>query len=215
MNIASRVSTRCVLLVAVVLTAACASGGTTPPVAAQTTRVDTTRTLAPAKDTVPIGFGSLKQDELTVAIRTGALLLKVTPLNESVIRLFAPDTYRRLHALAASRREEASRGFGTRELFLISFYSYQPDVTFQPEDVQLMYEGRTLRPEAIVGLTPGWGKQRMQQQESESAVYAFDGPIDYEQDITVRYGMEESTAWHALVTRMQTERAKVKSRTGR
>ncbi len=208
------IANRCALVIAAALTTACASGSGTQPIVAQTP-TDTTRTLAAARDTIPVGFGSLKQDELTVAIRTGPLLFKLTPLNERVIRLMAPDTYRRLHALSEARRDEASRGIGTRELFLVSFYSYQPDVTFQPEDVHLTYQGRTLRPEAIVPVSAGWGRQRMQQQESESAVYAFEGPIDYEQDIVVRYGTEESTAWRQLVLRMQAEQAKVKSRTGR
>jgi hypothetical protein len=214
MNMSKNISERCALLFAILLSAACASGPAASPVMAQTP-TDTTRTLAPARDTLPVGFGSLKQDEVTLSIRTGALLLKVTPLTEDVTRLLAPDTYRRLHALAETRRDEASRGIGTRELFLVSFYSYQPDVTFQPEDIQLLYQGRTLRPEAIVPVTGGWGRQRMQQQESESAVYAFEGPIDYQQEIVLRYGMEESAAWRTIISKLQVERAKVKSRAGR
>ena len=213
--------TRLPLIFAVFATAACASGNgarqanaQTPPVTS-VTPVDTTRAMAPASDTIPVGFGSLKQDELTVAIRTGPLLLKVTPLNENVIRLFAPDTYRRLHALAESRRSEASKGIGTRELFLISFYSYEPDVTFQPEDVQLEHQTRTLRPDVIVPLTPGWGKQRMMQQENQSAIYAFEGPIDYQQDLVMHYGMEQTSAWHDMITRMHVERTKIKTRSGR
>lgn len=50
---------------------------------------------------VPAGFGTLKQDQFTVSLRSGPLLLKVTPLDESVIRLSAPDTYQKLHSLAA------------------------------------------------------------------------------------------------------------------
>jgi hypothetical protein len=180
-----------------------------PPVAR-----DTSRASAPANDTVPIGFGALKQDEITLSIRTGALLVKVTPLKESLIRLLAPDTYRRLHALAESRKAEVSKGMGPHELFLVSFFSYQPDVTYQPEDIQLGHQGRTLRSRTIVGLTPGWGRQRMQQQENESAIYVFDGPIDSDQDITLQYGMEQTDAWRNIVARMHTERANVKTRSG-
>ena len=49
--------------------------------------LDTTR-----KALVQPGLGTLKQDEFTLGIRVGALLVKVTPLNERVIRLAAPDT---------------------------------------------------------------------------------------------------------------------------
>lgn len=199
---------RVVAVFAIVASAACASGPGTPATAQTPPASGNTS----ARDTLPIGFGTLKQDEITVSIRTGALLVKVTPLNESVIRLTAPDTYRRLHALAESRREEATRGIGERELFLVSFFSYQPDVTFQPEDVQLSHQGRSLRPEAIVPLTAGWGQQRMQQQENQTAIYAVQGPIDFDQDLLVRYGQSETDMWRGFVAKLQAERVKVKTR---
>src|SRR3954468_23560683 len=64
------------------------------------------------RDTVPVGFGSLKQDAATLSIRTGALLVKVTPMNEAVIRLLAPDTERRLHALKEAHKQELNKSMG-------------------------------------------------------------------------------------------------------
>jgi hypothetical protein len=103
---------------------------------------------------------------------------------------------------------------GPHELFLVSFYSYQPDVTFQPENIQLMHQARTLRSQLIVPLTPGWGRQRMQQQENESAIFAFDGPIDYDQDIVLQYDADQADVWRQIATRLHTERANVKTRSG-
>ena len=113
------------------------------------------------KATLPAGFGTLKQDEFTIQLRSGSqLLIKVTPLNENVIRTAAPDTYQRLHNIAESRRPEAARvagASGDLELFQVSFFSYEPDVVFQPENLQITHQGRQMRPAAIVALTPGWG----------------------------------------------------------
>jgi hypothetical protein len=163
---------------------------------------------------VPSGYGTLKQDVFTVALRSGALLVKVTPLAESVIRLAAPDTYIRLHALAESRRADAEQRVpgGQVELFLVSFFSYQPDVTFQPEDLQLTSQGRILRPAAILPMTSGWGSQRLGQQETQAAVYVFDGDVNYEQPLTVRYELQQSSAWSDVVATLDAERAKVRSR---
>ncbi|MBI4544372.1 MAG: hypothetical protein HY703_04175 [Gemmatimonadetes bacterium] len=185
-------------------------------------RADTAATLAGAgtpqrtRPLVPPGYGTLRQDEVTVALRSGALLIKVTPLSESVIRLLAPDTYNRLHALAESRREEARRlaGAPDSELFLVSFFSYQPDVTYQPEDVQLSHQGRLLHPLAVLPLTPGWGRQRLQQQEQQTALYAFSTDIDLELPLLVRYGLEETDEWTRIIRRLETERAKVQARAG-
>jgi hypothetical protein len=162
---------------------------------------------------VPPGYGTLRQDDVTVPIRAGALLVKLTPLDEATIRLLAPDTYMRLRALRESRLEEASRAVSRApELFLVSFFSYQPDMAFQPEDVQLLHQARLLRAAAILPVTTGWGRQQLAQQETQMALYVFPGPIDYQQSMTVRYGLAASDEWRQIVERLESERAKVQSR---
>ncbi len=195
---------------ALAVLAACATGAERPASAQEAPAAKALQAGA----LVPPGFGTLKQDAFTVALRSGALLVKVTPLTESVIRLAAPDTYTRLHALAESVREEAARRVpgGTPQLFLVSLFSYQPDVPFQPEDLQVIAQGRTLRPAAILPRTSGWGKQRLGQQEAQAAVYVFDGAIDYGQPLTVRNGMDQSDAWSDIIPVLDEERGKVVSR---
>lgn len=167
-------------------------------------------------DLPPAGYGTLRQEEFTVSLRHGALLIKVTPLVESVIRLAAPDTYGRLHALAASRRGAIARDAGLSRIapFLVSFFSYEPDVTFQPADIQLEHQGRLLRPLAIQPITPGWGRQRLRQQETQSAVYAFDPSVDLSLELAVRYGFERSDAWNRIIPRLESERTRVFSQVG-
>jgi hypothetical protein len=173
-------------------------------------------TTAPAdaqRAMVPAGYGTLRQDDVTVAIRADAVLVKVTPLDEATIRLLAPDTYTRLHALRESRRDDAVRSTARPpELFLVSFFSYEPDVAFQPEDVQLLHQARLLRPAAILPVTGGWGRQRLAQQETQMAVYVFDGPVEYDQSITVRYGLAQSDEWVRIVARLEAERGKILAR---
>jgi hypothetical protein len=164
---------------------------------------------------VPPGYGTLKQDEITVSIRNGPVLVKVTPLDEGVIRLLAPDTYQRLTALATSRRNEAARSMSrTPDLFMVSFFSYSPDISFQPEDVQLFHQARLMRPATIIPLSSGWGRQRLGQQESQSAIYAFEGPLDYTQGMRVIYGSVESNDWAQIVSKLETEKTKVLARVG-
>jgi hypothetical protein len=164
---------------------------------------------------VPAGFGSLRQDDATMSIRSGAVLVKVTPLDEATIRLLAPDTYTRLNALRESRRDEAERRvMRDPELFLVSFFSYEADVPFQPEDIQLLHQARLLRPAAILPVSSGWGRQRLAQQETQMAVYVFEGPVEYDQAVTVRYGTAESDEWRQIITRLEAERARVLTRAG-
>lgn len=166
-----------------------------------------------ASKEIPAGFGTLKQDEFTMGLRSEALLVKVTPLEESVIRLAAPDTYNRLHSLRASRSSDVqASGFSTPQMFLVSFFSYQPDVTFQPEDLQIEHQGRVMRASAILPLTPTWGTGRLSQQQIATAVYVFSEPINYELPMVVRYGMFENGEWQRIIPKLQVERGKVTGR---
>jgi hypothetical protein len=208
MNPMNTLRLRATLVAAVLVLCACARQTTAQqPVPSTAVPADTSELVQP-------GLGTLKQDEFTVGIRSGDLLVKVTPLDEAVIRLAAPDTYKRLHALAESRRADAlkqSRG-NQPELFMVAFFSYSPDVDFNPEALQLDYNGKLLRAVAIMPLTTSWGKQRLGQQETQAAVYVFDEPIDFDLPLVLRYGADENREWQRVIPKLQVERNKILSR---
>ena len=165
----------------------------------------------------PAGYGSLHQDDFSVEIVDASLHVKVTPLSEEVIRLAAPDTYDRLRALAVSRRPAASERAdgGDVVLFLVSFFSREPNVEYRPDEIQISHRGRMQRPAGIVPLTTGWGRQLLQPQETQSAIYAFEPPFDYALPLTIRYGLLQSDDWNQLILpRLEEERTRVLSRAG-
>lgn len=64
-------------------------------------------------------------------------------------------------------------------------------------------------------MTPSWGTQRLAQQETRMAVYAFDGDMDLETDLVVEYEDLRNDAWRErIVPLLEAERAKVKARAG-
>jgi hypothetical protein len=171
--------------------------------------------LGAGLDTLPPpGFGTLRQDEVTVTLSSGQLEVKVTPLAESVIRVTAPDTYRRLSGLASLHFPEAVRQTGISRpiLFLVSFFSEEPETAFVPEELQIISRGMRLRAGAILPVTPGWGQRRLAQRATEMAVYAFAERADLESDLVVAYGLVESGAWNAILPRVQAERARARAR---
>jgi hypothetical protein len=166
------------------------------------------------KPMVPAGYGTLKFDDITVSIRQDALLVKATPLDEGVIRLLAPDSYERYHSLAASRRADAESATGGRhpELFMVTFFSYQADVDYQPEDLQLSHQGRLLRAVKIIPITSNFGRQRLAQQESQSAIFVFDEPINYDLRLIVRYGTNDNDGWSRVIPKLEVERSRVRTK---
>jgi len=166
----------------------------------------------PGVDAPPTGFGTLRQEDVSISLRSGDLSLLVTPLHRSVTHVTAPDTERRLTALveahAAPGRED---GAG---LFLVSLFSERADVGFVPEDVQLIALGFRLRPSTIVPLTPTWGERRLRQREQEMAVYDFADGVDLERDLVLVYGLMQSAQWSSILARIQAERARARARAG-
>ena len=166
---------------------------------------------------VPAGYGTLFQDQFTLALEKDGLLIKVTPLHESVILLAAPDTYTRLHRLAESNRTalEADAYASTVSLFLVSFFSRQPNITYEPEDLHILNRGLRYRPFAVRAITPGWGGQRLGQEESQMAVYAFDEAIDLEIDLAADYQGRENSGWAIIQSTLRAELARVRARSRR
>jgi len=164
---------------------------------------------------VPPGYGTLTQAEFTFELGIGNLQIQVTPLAESVIRLAAPDTYQRLTSIAAS----ASSSLGSRApegspLFLVSMFSRVPTTPYEPENLHIVNGGFRYRPMAIQAITPGWGGQRLRQQETQLAVYAFDPGIELEIALTVEYEGVRDTSWQTILNRLEAERARVRARAG-
>lgn len=165
---------------------------------------------------VPPGLGTLRQDEITLQLRSGALLVKVTPLDEAIIRLTAPDTYSRLSRIRSAHMEELDMQSGQEDIqaFFVSFFSYQPNVTFQPEDLQLASLGLRYRPRAISPITAEWGAQRLDQQDTQSAIYGFESSVGLDSDLIVEYSGVRAVGWDRILSRLELERSRVRARAG-
>jgi hypothetical protein len=164
---------------------------------------------------VPPGYGTLTQAEFTLELENGDLQIQVTPLAESVIRLAAPDTYQRLTGISASAGASLrARAQEESHLFLVSMFSRSPTVTYEPENLHIVNGGLRYRPTAIQAITPGWGGQRLRQQETQLAVYAFDPGIELEIALTVEYEGASNTSWQIILNRLEAERARVRARVG-
>jgi len=198
-------------LASAILLSACS---TTPPAEGE---------LAPTTDAgqaelPPPGFGTLRQDDFTVPLASGALQIKVTPLDESVIRLAAPDTYQRLHGLARSRSDrirDMGRQAGLREdasVFLVSFFTREQQAAYEPTGLQFLSNGILFRALGILPLTPEWGRQQVQQEETQSALYLFDPAIDLDVTFDVEYLGRRSLAWTGIIRTLQAERGRVVGR---
>lgn len=170
---------------------------------------------------VPAGFGTLRQEDVNVRLQYQSLLVRLLPLDESVIRTLSPDAYRTLRELLASRREEIealSRRYALARarLWLVSFHGIeQGETRFSPLELTARSGGRDFRPVDAVPLTPGFGEQRLGQRETQAALFVFDGALDVNQPMAITFQTVQSTAWDAILRRVERERSLIRSRAAR
>jgi hypothetical protein len=173
-----------------------------------------------ARAGIPAGFGSLRQDEIAIRLEPQGLIVRAIPLDESVIRLLTPDSYRALRDLEESNRraiEGITRRSGGRspDLWYVSFYGLEENARFSPMELIITSGGQDFRPLDVIPLSTGFGEQRLRQRETQSAVYVYPGDIDVDHPLTVSFQGQQSVVWEQLLQRIERERALVRARAAR
>src|SRR5947208_9450159 len=171
-----------------------------------------------AQDTIPIGFGTLKRDDIVVWFATDQVEIQVLPLAQSVIRLLLPDTYRSLADLIKTKQsqlDDAAQRAGVQHpiLVMVSFYGLVPQARFVPEDINITSRGQLFRPVAIVPLSPTWSGQQIDARQQAVALYLFDEGISFREALSVSYQGLTNDGWSRGAMRaLERERARVLAR---
>lgn len=202
------------------LCAGVACGGTSPSPAPQPAR-QTERTAAVQRDTaqIPVGLGTLRQEDIAIVLQPEGVHAEAFPLDESVLRTLAPDSYRTLRArLDASRAQiaqrAAMRGIRNPQVWFLRFYGLAPDARFVPTDITVSSAGREFRPFDVIPISAGFGTQRLQPRETQTGLLLFDEGLDVSQPFVVSMGSERNTDWDGILRRIDAERAAIRGRAG-
>jgi len=217
---------RALVVASLACTIACASSAPPPSSATAPRTTAAAETTAsrqrPVTDTVPglppPGFGTLRQDDISLRLTISNLQVRATPLDESIIRLLSPDSYRAMSELKRSK-SDAIAGVGRRNavrelsLWYVSFFAVeQGETRFSPREFIITNVGRDFRPLDILPITPGFGEQRLRQNGRQDGLYVFDGQVDVQQPLTVAYETARNDGWALMLPQIERERALVKSR---
>lgn len=210
MQAMSRLFVSSMLLLAIAFDRGTAHAQGTPPASADT--------LDP--NYVPAGFGSLKQDDIALKVApSSGLQVRAIPLDERIIRLLSPDSYRAMREVAASKAaaintvRERNR-LPSYSLWYVSFYALeQGETRFSPQEFLINNTGRDFRPIDVLPLSAGFGEYRLKQREVQSALFIFDGAIDVNQPTSaLMEGTPSATDWTRVMQLIERERALVRSR---
>jgi hypothetical protein len=200
---------------AIAALSACATR--TPVAEAQQTTLTPIGEDSTGRASVPVGYGTLRQDDIAIRMELPGLIVRAIPLDENLIRLLTPDSYRALRELQESNKQSiaaVTRRTGGRvpDLWYVSFYGVQPDVHFSPMELVITSSGRDFRPLEVLPLSSGFGEQRLKQREAQSAIYLYDEDVDLDQPLSVSFQNVRDDTWEQVLTRIERERALVRAR---
>lgn len=198
---------RTLALAALFVTAACSNGNTqvTPPAP---------ESQGEGADMVPVGYGRLNQDDLSIRLAAGDLEIRFVPLEERTLRLLAPDAYRALHELRESRRaviDSTARRFGTAApgTALVTFFAARAAQNFQPQDLAITNQSQEFRAIGVVPISSNFSSQQLGARGQASALYVFEIPVPVMQEFTLTYQAARTDAWRSRVTTIQREQDRV------
>jgi len=166
---------------------------------------------------IPAGFGSLRQESISISLQLPDVIVRLTPLEEGVIRTLSSDSYRALRELAESHKAAIARlvaqhGLLRGNLWYVSYYGLARDAKFSPLDLTITSAGRDFRPVEVLPLSSGFGEQRLQPRETQTALYLFDDALDVNQPLVASLGSQRSSAWTDRLRDIERERALIRSR---
>jgi len=164
--------------------------------------------------TVPVGFGRLNQDDLSLRWSAGDLEIRFLPLNERMIRLLANDGYRAMHDLRESRRaqiDSIAQQNGTSEpgVALITFFAARSGQQYQPQDIALSVQNQEFRAIGIIPVSANFTNQQLAVRGQASALYLFAMPIPVTQEFTLSYQAARTDGWKDRVMTIDRERDRV------
>ncbi|MCC6317877.1 MAG: hypothetical protein IT361_09320 [Gemmatimonadaceae bacterium] len=201
--------------------ALCSSAACVPPASSPSQGTAPSGSSTARRDTlalIPAGYGTLKQDDIAIRVQQFGLQVRAIPLDESVIRVLSPDSYRALSELLRSqstRLDEIRRrtAYAKLSVWYVSFFGVElGEARYSPMEIIVTNVGRDFRPVDVVALSPGFGRQRVRQREVQNALYVFDGQLDVNQPLVVAYETARSSSWPTVLERIERERVLVRSR---
>lgn len=166
---------------------------------------------------LPVGYGSLTQDDLALQVRNDEIDIRFVPLDPGLAALLAPDAYQSLRGLLETHRRAidsvASRaGVAQPGLALVRFFGLRPDVRFDAQTLSLLIRTQVARPIGIIPVSGRFTSGQLGVREQAIGLYLFDQDIPVNDSFTLSYGALTSPDWQGKQSTLNRERARVAAR---
>ncbi len=141
----------------------------------------------------------LETKDISVTLEGEGIWLRITPIEESILRYCTEDT-RRLYRTILKAHPEVSTGTD-KTIFLYQFQGREePETHFEPTAVEIIQQGRRHRPLQIIPHTSGFDQRNLPFYGTpEMAIYVFSEGIDFRFPMTFRYRSLRNDEWEDVI----------------
>lgn len=146
--------------------------------------------------------GVLQSDDISVILQGGGLWIKLTPMEEEILRYCTDDTRQMYRNLLSNQGKELT---GDDDVVFKKFFvqfrgQSENDIYFDPTELNVTQQGKLLKPEKIVPITSTFDKRVLKQYGNpELAIYAFSKDLDLERSFQVQYKDLSSSKWDEII----------------
>jgi hypothetical protein len=166
---------------------------------------------------LPVGYGSLTQEDLALEVRNEEIAVRLVPLDPALAALLAPDAYQSLRGLLETHRRAidsvaAQAGVAQPGLALVRFFALRSDVRFDAQTLTLLIRAQVARPIGIIPVSGRFTSGQLGVREQAIAIYLFDQDIPVNDSFTLSYGALTSSDWQTKQSALNRERARVAAR---
>jgi hypothetical protein len=180
-------------------------------------RAESQETPDPMGTMPPLGLGSLTQEQISITIANSQLTVRFEPLNERLLRLLAPDAYRALAGMIASRRpaiDSISRTSGATSpgLMLVTVYGNVTDSRFDPTLIGVSVNARRIDPVGIIPLNASFSRQQLERGTTGMGLFVFSEELPVYSPMGFSYGPVSADGWASKIPTFDRELARVSAR---
>ena len=166
---------------------------------------------------LPLGYGSLTQEDLALEVRNDDIDIRLVPLDPGLAPLLAPDAYQSLRGLLETHRRAidsvaAQAGVAQPGLALVRFFGLRPDVRFDAQTLTLLIRTQVARPIGVIPVSGRFTSAQLGVREQAIGIYLFDQDIPVNDSFTLSYGALTSSDWQTKQSTLNRERARVAAR---
>ncbi len=149
------------------------------------------------------GSGILETDDISVSLEGEDIWVRITPIDESILRYCTDDT-RKMYITILSTHPEITGDLKAKK-FLMHFQGRkEPETYFDPTEFEIIQQGVRYKPLMIIPHTSGFDKRVLPFfGNPEMAIYLFSEEIDFEYSIIFKYKTLENRDWDQIIERIK------------